>query len=122
MALMSKVKEIVTQHKFSIYSSYIAIPSYLTNSERSSVRKCAQVIKLGQVHLVDDWVAIASEYFYARIKELQQVPSHKDVIFIDVGYSKFSIYAVRFTQDKCHLLDYEHLKYTGSKNMDNYLT
>ncbi len=30
----------------------------------------------------------------------------KDVIFIDVGYSKFSIYAVRFLQDKCHLLDY----------------
>ena len=68
LALMSKVKEIVAQHKFSIYASYIAVPSYLSNSERLSVRKCAQVIKLGQVHLVDDWVAIASEYSYARIK------------------------------------------------------
>lgn len=60
LALMSKVKEIVSQHNFSIYCSYIAIPSYLSNSERLSVRKCAQVMKLGQVHLVDDWVAIAS--------------------------------------------------------------
>ena len=60
LALMSKVKEIVSQHNYSIYSSYIAIPSYFSNGERLAVRKCAQVIKLGQVHLVDDWVAIAS--------------------------------------------------------------
>jgi len=32
MALMSKVKEIVSQHKYSIYASYIAVPSYLSNS------------------------------------------------------------------------------------------
>lgn len=68
MALMSKVKDIVSHHNFNIYASYIAIPSYLSNSERSSVRKCAQVVKLGQVHLVDDWVAIASEYAYFRLK------------------------------------------------------
>ena len=71
MALMSKVKEIVSHNNFTIYSSYIAVPSYLSNSERSSIRKCAQIVKLGQVHLVDDWVAISSEYFYFRIKELQ---------------------------------------------------
>lgn len=68
MALMSKVKDIVHQHNFNIYASYVAVPSYLSNSERSSVRKCAQVAKLGQVHLVDDWVCIASEYSYSRIK------------------------------------------------------
>ena len=68
MALLSKVKEIVSHHNFTIYASYIAIPSYLSNSERSSVRKCAQAIKLGQVHLVDDWVAISSEYSYFRLK------------------------------------------------------
>ena len=44
------------------------------------------------------------------------------MIFIDIGYSKFSIYAVRFMAERCQLLDYEHLKYTGAKNMDNYLT
>lgn len=60
MALLSKVKEIVSHHNYSIYACYIAVPSYLSNSERSSIRKCAQVIKLGQIHLVDDWVAISS--------------------------------------------------------------
>lgn len=73
MALLSKVKEIVSHHNYTIYASYIAVPSYLSNSERSSIRKCALVIKMGQIHLVDDWVAISSEYFYYRLKELQSL-------------------------------------------------
>ena len=43
----------------------------------------------------------------------------RQVIFLDVGYSKFSMSLVQFTQYEGRLLDWEHLPYTGLKNMDN---
>jgi len=60
MALLTKVKEIVSHHNLFIHACYIAVPSYLSNSERAAIKKCAIITKLGQVNLVDDWIAISS--------------------------------------------------------------
>jgi hypothetical protein len=62
---------------------------------------------MGQVYLIDDWVAVASEYSYFRIKDLNSMEQpERNVIFVDIGYSKFSTYAVQFTPTSCRLLDY----------------
>lgn len=48
-------------------------------------------------------------------------PDHRNVVFIDFGYSKLSVFAVQFTNTAARLVDYDHLKFTGSKNIDRLL-
>ena len=46
----------------------------------------------------------------------------RNVLFLNFGYSSFSLSLVQFTQYEARLLDSEHLPYSGCKNMDHHLT
>lgn len=69
MALMGKIKDIVASHGLTIFAATLTVPSFLTNYERSIILKCAELMKLGTyINLVEDWVALATEYSYFRVK------------------------------------------------------
>lgn len=46
----------------------------------------------------------------------------KNVVFMDIGYSKISLQLVQFTRFEGRLLDWEYLPYSGSKNMDHFIS
>lgn len=52
------------------------------------------------------------------MKDLKALISPRTVLFIDVGYSKTSVFVIQFSQTESRLLDCEHLRFVGSKNMD----
>ena len=41
---------------------------------------------------------------------------------MDIGYSKVSLHLVQFTRHEARLLDWQHLPYTGCKNMDRNMS
>ena len=43
------------------------------------------------------------------------------MVLLDIGYAKCSFFVVEFTKKDFRLLDSEHLRYVGSKNMDHLL-
>lgn len=50
--------------------------------------------------LIEEHQAIATTYLYLRKKDFkEQEIKDKDVIFIDIGYSKTNIFAVRFDSE-----------------------
>ena len=46
----------------------------------------------------------------------------RHVLFLNLGYSSFSLSLVQFTQYEARLLDGQYLPYSGCKNMDHHLT
>lgn len=72
------------------------------------------------VTLIDDWLSIASDYAYNRVVELKS--GHRAVVFVDIGYSKSSFFVIEFTPKEPILLDCEHMRFIGSKNMDHLIT
>lgn len=46
------------------------------------------------IRLLDDWIALATQYTYNRIKELKSLDEMRYIIFIDVGYSKVNLYLI----------------------------
>lgn len=73
------------------------------------------------VTLVDDWLSIASEYAFNRLNDIKK-DGLRTVIFVDIGYSKCSFFVIEFTAKEPRLLDCEHMRFTGSKNMDHLIT
>jgi molecular chaperone DnaK (HSP70) len=105
IALMSKAKRIVENHNMSIEQVFIAIPSYLSHYERKIIKKCAEIAKIcKEPMLVDDWICLATDYSYSKIKQLK-TSEPRSVVFVDVGYSKLSLFTVSFNQNEAKLLD-----------------
>jgi hypothetical protein len=71
--------------------------------------------------LVDEWISLSADYAFKHLKELKSLQEMRYVIFLDVGYSKVSMSLVEFTRHEGRLVDWEHLPYTGCKNMDIHL-
>ena len=68
------------------------------------------------IFLVDDWVSLAAEYAYSHAGDIRN--GSRTVVFVDIGYSKCSCFVVEFSPKEPRLLDCEHLRFMGSKNMD----
>lgn len=121
IALLSKSREIVQSHGINALFCYVSTAGYLSSPERKVLKMCAEVSGFSNVLLVDDWEALGVEYVYFRAEELQKLGEERVVCFVDFGYGKFSIHAVRVSWNSVELIDQEILRFTGSKNMDNLL-
>ena len=119
---MGKIKKIISLHDMQAEIIYFTVPSYLSQYERKLVKKCGQVSDVGKsIRIIDDWISIATEYSFNRVKELNAIVTPRVVLFLDVGYSKTSIFVIEFTAKETHLLDVEHLRFVGAKNMDHLI-
>ncbi len=70
------------------------------------------------MRLVDDWICLAAQYTYNKLKEIKSLTEMKHVVFLDIGYSKVMITLVQFTRYEGRLMDWSELPYTGCKKMD----
>ena len=70
---------------------------------------------------MDDWQSLACEYSYFRMKEIKAITEMRNVVFVDIGYSKVSLFLLQFSHYEGRLIDSEHLRFTGTKNMDHVL-
>lgn len=98
---------------------FLTVPSFLSHFERNIIRHCGAIGGLGEVGLVEDWVALAAEYSSTRREELAH--EERVVVFVDIGYSKTSMFVVGFGHDGCRLFDAEHMRFLGSRNFNQLL-
>jgi heat shock protein 4 len=121
LSLLGKAKSIVESHGLALAIAYIAIPTFCGNHERQALLRCAELALKKPVRLVDEWAALAAQYTYNRLKELRTLEEMRHVVFLDIGYSKVALSLVQFTRFEGRLLDWEHLPFTGCRNMDRQL-
>lgn len=71
--------------------AYLSVPTYYANNERQSLLRCAEIALGKPVRLVDEWIALAAQYTYNRLKELRFLDEMRHVVFLDIGYSKVAL-------------------------------
>ena len=68
ISLLGKVKSIIENHQLSLAVAYISVPTYYGQEEREALKKCGELAFDKPVRLVDDWLALAAQYTYNRLK------------------------------------------------------
>ena len=76
----------------------VAVPPYLTQSERKAYLNAAKIAELNVTRLINDSTAIALDYGMFRKSDLD-AQNARNVLFIDFGHSKFSIFCCSFTKE-----------------------
>ena len=121
ISLLSKVYKITQSHGLQPTSYILAVPSYMSHYQRKIVKRCGEIVLHSQqISLIDDWLSLASQYAYNKVVQLK-VGEPRIVVLLDIGYAKCSFFVIEFGKKDFRLLDSQHLRYVGSKNMDNLL-
>lgn len=68
ISLLGKVKSIIENHQLALAVAYVSVPTYYGQEEREALKRCAELAFDKPVRLVDDWLALAAQYTYNRLK------------------------------------------------------
>lgn len=98
LSLLGKVKSIVESHGLTLAMAYLSVPTYYANNERKALLRCAETALGKPVRLIDEWMALAAQYTYNRLKELRGLDEMRHVVFLDIGYSKVALSLVQFSR------------------------
>lgn len=119
-AYLNKLKLIVSKNNFENKSAVVAIPTYFTQAERKAFLDAAKIAELNVVRLINDSTAIALDYGMFRKSELH-AENARNVLFIDFGHSKLSIFACSFTSSEMNVLEQEYCRHIGCRDIDYHL-
>jgi len=75
-----------------------------------------KIADISVTRLFNETSAVALSYGIFRRKELSSTP--KNVVFVDLGYSKLSAFCASFTNEKCTVLAEAHARNVGCRNID----
>jgi heat shock protein 4 len=70
--------------------------------------------------LLNESTAISLDYGMFRKNELDAT-TPRNVLFIDFGHSKLSVFACAFTNSEMSVLEQEHCRHIGCRDMDHQL-
>jgi molecular chaperone DnaK (HSP70) len=91
------MKLTVLKNGFENKEAVVAVPPYLTQSERKAFLNSAKIAELNVTRLINDSTAIALDYGMFRKGDLES-QNARQVLFIDFGHSKFSVFCCSFTK------------------------
>jgi heat shock protein 4 len=123
MAIMlTRVKGIV-QHanKVNLADGVLAVPSWFTHSQRVGVLNACSIAELNCLKVVNEGTAIALSYgIYKSAKGLFHESEPTRVMFLDLGYSCFTVTIAAFVQEKLQILASTSDKF-GGRDFDNVI-
>lgn len=97
-AYFNKLKSIMQHNDFESKEAVIAVPSYLTQAERKGILNAAKIAELHITRMINESTAIALDYGIFRKSDLD-AKNQRNVLFLDFGHSKFSIFCCSFTKE-----------------------
>lgn len=101
MMSLAKVIAFNANGKVAIADSVLAVPCWFTDNQRRGVMDACAIVGLNCLKVVNEPVAIALSYgIYKSAKGLFSETEPVHVMFIDVGYSCYTVSVVDFVQEK----------------------
>jgi heat shock 70kDa protein 4 len=126
-AFINKINSITNLNKLASKYQIIAVPNYLTHSERKALLNSLQIAKESTngsygYQLITESIAIGSDYGFYKMNEFSDKEEEaKTVLFVDFGHSKLSAYAMKFTKNYQKVIYEKHLRQLGCKNIDQLM-
>jgi heat shock protein 4 len=123
MAIMlTRIKGIVQQaNGVNLADGVLAVPSWFTDSQRVGVLNACAIAELNCLKVVNEGTAIALSYgIYKSAKGLFHESEPTRVMFVDLGYSCYSVTIAAFVQEKLQILASTSDKF-GGRDFDNVI-
>ena len=116
-AYFNKMKLTVLKNGFEDKEAVIAVPPYSTQAERKAYLNAAKIAELNVTRLINDTTAIGLDYGMFRKADLDQKVA-RNVLFIDFGHSKFSVFCCSFTKEEMNVLYQDFARNIGCRDLD----
>lgn len=104
--LLVKAKQIVeAANGVGIAETVLGVPSWFTDAQRRGILHAAEIAELNCLKVVNESTAIALSYgIYKSAKKMFSETEPTYVMFIDLGYTCYSVSIAAFVQEKLHML------------------
>jgi heat shock protein 4 len=119
-AYINKLKFILQKNNFENKAGVLAVPTYFTQQERKAVYDAARIAEFTITRLLNESTAVALDYGMFRKNELDATNA-RNVLFLDFGHSKLSLFACSFTNAEMNVLEQEHCRHIGCRDIDYHL-
>jgi len=111
------IQNIEQNHKIQCKSLVISVPQYFSVIERQCLIDATKIASLNCVKIINENSAMG--LCYGLLKTEDFVYSQKNVIFIDMGYSKSTVSLLIFTKEGFRILSSAWEKNFGARDLDN---
>lgn len=123
MAIMlTRIKGIVLQaNGVNLADGVLAVPSWFTDSQRVGILNACAIAELNCLKVVNEGTAIALSYgIYKSAKGLFHESEPTRVMFVDIGFSCYTVTLASFVQEKLQILASVCDKF-GGRDFDNVI-
>lgn len=114
---MNKLRQIVAHNGFENKEAVIAVPPYLTQQERKGILTAAKIAEINVTRLINESTAVALDYGIFRKADLD-AKNARNVLFIDFGHSKTSLFCCSFTKEEMNVLYQNYERNVGCRDLD----
>eukprot|EP01042_Synura_sphagnicola_P007901 gene7901-10117_t len=125
MAMMLvKAKEIAfkANNNIGIGDAVLAVPHWFTDAQRRGILDACEIAGVNCLKVVNESTAIAISYgIYKSAKKLFSETDPVYVMFVDLGYTCFSVTIGAFVQEKLHVLATVCDREVGGRDFDNVI-
>jgi molecular chaperone DnaK (HSP70) len=119
-AYLNKLRLIIQKNNFDNKTAVMAVPPYFTQAERKAVLDAAKIAELGVTRLINESTAVALDYGMFRKADLDATNA-RNVLFIDFGHSKLSLFLCSFTSSEMNVLEQDYSRHIGCRDIDYHL-
>jgi len=118
---LKKVKTYFEKAGLTSNEVVIAVPTYVSNSERQAYLDAAEIAGIKCIRLINESTAIALTYGFFRKNDLNKEKA-RIVAFVDFGHSKLTVSYASFKPGKMKILGTHSNKNLGARQIDYLLT
>ncbi|ORX61743.1 heat shock protein 70 [Hesseltinella vesiculosa] len=118
---LSKLKDITAAEiNGPVSDCVITVPGWFTEVQRRAILSGAQIAGLNPLRLVNDLTAAALGYGITKLDLPEDKP--RNVVFVDVGHSSYSVGVVSFIKGQLTVRGCAYDQHFGGRNFDQVLT
>ena len=119
-AYFNKLRLIMAHNGLENKEAVIAIPPYLTQQERNGILAAAKIAEINVTRLINESTAVALDYGIFRKADLD-VKEARNVLFIDFGHSKLSVFCCSFVKEEMNVLYQDYARNIGCRDLDHLM-
>jgi len=120
-AYLKKAKTYFEKANLTSNEIVIAVPTYLSNSERQAYLDAAEIAGIKCIRLINESTAVALTYGFFRKNDLDK-DKDRVVAFVDFGHSKLTVTYASFRPGTMKIIGTHSNKNLGARQIDLLLT
>jgi heat shock protein 4 len=105
-----------------IGDAVLAVPCFFTDGQRRGIMDACQIVGLNCLKVVNETTAIALSYgIYKSAKGLFSETDPIHVMFVDIGYTSYSVVIAEFLKEKLVIRSTAWDRYVGGRDFDDII-